>query len=149
MMLNLKTILVTTDLSEYSLAAMEYAASLRLLYGSGLYVLYVVESEREEVQGRAALADFLAKQVSMEITPAAVVRSGNPAEEIKRFAEQEHVDLVVMATHGRTGLRHVFMGSVAEKVVRLSSVPVLTVKPRPLRENVLKREDIETELHLR
>ena len=54
-----------------------------------------------------------------------------------------------MATHGRTGVKHVLMGSVAEKVVRLSAVPVLTVKPLPIRESLLREEDVENELHLR
>ena len=53
---------------------------------------------------------------------------GRPAEAIVRLAEDRHVDLIVMATHGRTGLGHVFLGSVAEKVVRLAPCPVLTVK---------------------
>ena len=65
----------------------------------------------------------------------AVVRRGMPAEEIKRFAQEEGIDLIVMASHGRTGLRHMVMGSVAERVVRLCSVPVLTVKPHPFRES--------------
>lgn len=55
------------------------------------------------------------------------VAAGPPAETIVRVAQSRGVDLIVMGTHGRTGLRHVFMGSVAEKVVRLASCPVLTV----------------------
>ena len=61
----------------------------------------------------------------------------------------EHVDLVVMATHGRTGLKHVLMGSVAEKVVRMSTAPVLTVKPRVVREYIIAAEDVEHDLHIR
>ncbi len=53
---------------------------------------------------------------------------GRPADAIVRLAQERHVDLIVMATHGRTGLEHVFLGSVAEKVVRLAPCPVLTVK---------------------
>ena len=53
---------------------------------------------------------------------------GRPAEAIVRLAEERHVDLIVMATHGRTGLQHVLLGSVAEKVVRLAPCPVLTVR---------------------
>jgi nucleotide-binding universal stress UspA family protein len=69
--------------------------------------------------------------------------------EIRKFAEEEGVDLVVIATHGRTGLKHIVMGSVAERTVRHSSIPVLTVKPHPLRETILKNEDVERDLHLR
>ena len=56
------------------------------------------------------------------------VRVGNPVEEINRLAEDEHADLVIMGTHGRTGLQHLLVGSVAERVVRSSKVPVLTVR---------------------
>ena len=55
---------------------------------------------------------------------------GRPADTIVRFARERQVDLIVMATHGRTGLEHVVLGSVAEKVVRLAPCPVLTVKYR-------------------
>ena len=53
---------------------------------------------------------------------------GRPAEAVVRFAQEHHVDLIVMATHGRTGLKHVLLGSVAEKVVQLAPCPVLTVR---------------------
>jgi nucleotide-binding universal stress UspA family protein len=54
--------------------------------------------------------------------------AGNPADAIVRLAEERNVDLIVMGTHGRTGLQHVLLGSVAEKVVRLAPCPVLTVR---------------------
>jgi nucleotide-binding universal stress UspA family protein len=56
------------------------------------------------------------------------VKHGNSAEEILRAIDEYKPDLVVMATHGRTGLKHMLMGSVAERIVRLSPVPVLTVR---------------------
>jgi nucleotide-binding universal stress UspA family protein len=56
------------------------------------------------------------------------VAMGHPAETIVRVAQERSADLIVMSTHGRTGLQHVLMGSVAEKVVRLAPCPVLTVK---------------------
>jgi nucleotide-binding universal stress UspA family protein len=59
------------------------------------------------------------------------VAVGHPAETIARIAQERGVDLIVMSTHGRTGLQHVLLGSVAEKVVRLAPCPVLTVKHRP------------------
>jgi nucleotide-binding universal stress UspA family protein len=60
-----------------------------------------------------------------------VVRTGDPFENIIDVAEDHRVDLIVLATHGRTGLRRLFIGSVAEKVVRHAPCPVLTVRPRP------------------
>ena len=59
------------------------------------------------------------------------VALGHPADTIVRVAQDRGVDLIVMATHGRTGLQHVLLGSVAEKVVRLAPCPVLTIKQRP------------------
>jgi nucleotide-binding universal stress UspA family protein len=58
-----------------------------------------------------------------------VVRFGDPAEEITAFAREEGVDLVIMATHGRSGLQRAVMGSVAEKVLHNASVPVIMVPP--------------------
>lgn len=65
-----------------------------------------------------------------------------------KFAEEENFDLIVIATHGRTGLAHGLMGSVAEKVVQHSSVPVLAVNPLKMEEPVLEEEDIETQLRV-
>lgn len=59
------------------------------------------------------------------------VTNGNAAQEILKCAGEQKVDLIVMGTHGRTGLKHFILGSVAERVVRESPVPVLTVRPRP------------------
>lgn len=56
------------------------------------------------------------------------IRVGNPVDEILRFIDDEKVDLVAMGTHGRTGLSHLLMGSVAERIVRASKVPVLTIR---------------------
>ncbi len=57
--------------------------------------------------------------------------AGHPADTIVRVAQEHHADLIVMGTHGRTGLQHVLLGSVAEKVVRLAPCPVLTVRYKP------------------
>jgi nucleotide-binding universal stress UspA family protein len=148
-MVYLKNILVTTDLSRYSLAGMEHAASFGLLYASKIFLLHVVDSPKAVDAAEEAMAEFVERNLSPDLKLAQVVRPGSPAEEIRRFAEEEAVDLVVMATHGRTGLQHILLGSVAEKVVRLSKVPVLTIKPRLLREHILRDEDVETELHIR
>ncbi|MFI5369354.1 MAG: universal stress protein, partial [Spirochaetia bacterium] len=53
-----------------------------------------------------------------------------PAAEIRKFSKEENVDLIVMATHGRTGVKHALLGSVAEKVVRMAPCPVLTVRQK-------------------
>ncbi len=154
-MIYLKKILVPTDLSQYSLAAMEHAATFSLLYASKLYLLHVVDVDNKEYQhrgeaeGRLALQEFVARNVNPDTRLIQVVRRGSPADEIRRFAEEEMMDLIVIATHGRTGLKHMVMGSVAEKIVRLSAIPVLSVKPHPMRESILMNEDVEEDLHLR
>jgi len=146
----LKKILVTTDLSQYSLEALQYAQSFGLLYASRIYLLYVEEhAHRGGESGVALLAEFVARNADPDLRLTQVVRAGHAAEEITRFAQGENVDLIVMATHGRTGVKHALLGSVAEKVVRYSPVPVMTVKPLPVREGLLRDEDIESELHLR
>lgn len=166
-MITLKRILVPTDLSEQSLAALEYALSFSVLYDARLFLLHVADAippvvpvqgrdhetdpfrRRGEQEALRALRLFMERRIGEDSRLMPVVRLGVPADEIKRFAEEERVDLVVMTTHGRTGLHHIVMGSVAERVVRLSSVPVLTVKPSQVRESLIRNEDIESELHLR
>lgn len=165
-MVNLKRILVTTDLSEFSLAALEYATSFGLLFSSRIYVLHVadklpsvlaiggldVNEEQYRTRAREQAEESLASFVSQHFRPEArvipVVRYGIPADEIRLFAEQERIDMIVMATHGHSGLKYILLGSVAEKVVRQSPVPVLTIKPARLQEAILDKEDIEHDLHL-
>jgi universal stress protein A len=65
-----------------------------------------------------------------------VVRKGIAEEEIVKFAKEEDIDLIIMATHGRSGLSHVLMGSVAEKVIQQSPVPVLVVNPTKMRQDM-------------
>jgi nucleotide-binding universal stress UspA family protein len=77
-----------------------------------------------------------------------IVRRGDPATEIVKLAEHDNAGLILMATHGRTGLAHIFMGSVAEKVVRTSHVPVLTAKPPEMRQPPISAEDVD-QLHLK
>ncbi len=154
-MIFLKKILVTTDLSPFSLAAMEYATSLGTLYSSRIYLLYVPDGKEGQAQPKTeeeagkALEEFVRTNVSSDTRLVQVVRKGVPVEEINRFSQEEGIDLIIIASHGRTGLRHMVMGSVAERIVRLCTVPVLTIKPQPFRETILRREDIEKELHLR
>lgn len=164
-MVYLQKILVTTDLSDFSLAAMDHASTFGLLYASDLSIMYVAEPishrgskgpQGTDVAHHKALEEAthnLARFVEQNVNPDTrlrqVTRLGNPAAEICKFVADEHVDLVVMATHGRTGLKHVLMGSVAEKVVRMSTAPVLTVKPRVVREYIIAAEDVEHDLHIR
>ncbi len=80
----------------------------------------------EEAQTR--LYDLAAKDLPKTLTVELRVAVGKPAAEIVRVAQEEAVDLIVMGTHGRTGLRHALLGSVAETVVRSARCPVFTVR---------------------
>ena len=73
------------------------------------------------------LVDYVANQLG-DVQVAAEVRQGNPYKVILDYAEKHDIDLIVMGTHGRTGLDRYLIGSVTEKVVRMSDVPVLTVR---------------------
>jgi nucleotide-binding universal stress UspA family protein len=79
-----------------------------------------------------ALKDLMEQKIPKEVSAHSVLASGDPAREIIREAEDQSIDLIVIATHGLTGWGRLLFGSVAEKVVRLAPCPVLTIKgPRP------------------
>ena len=83
---------------------------------------------------KTSLQKIMAKHVPKKISVESVVQFGEPAAAIVDFARQKKIDLIVMATHGRTGMTHLFLGSVAEHVIRTSPVPVLVV-PAPSKES--------------
>lgn len=137
-------ILVPTDGSEPSLHAAREAAELAARFDATLHALYIVDADpsrlavsradvREtlrEVGEQAADTAFetvsrLADDAGVELETAIV--EGAPAERIVDYAGDHGVDLVVMGTHGRTGLGKRLLGSVTERVVRNAPVPVLTV----------------------
>jgi nucleotide-binding universal stress UspA family protein len=83
---------------------------------------YAIQSAEAHVQD---IADRLAKDGATSI---GVVKLGNPIDEINQVVDEHNIDLVVMGTHGRTGLRHLMVGSVTERIVRSCRVPVLTIR---------------------
>jgi nucleotide-binding universal stress UspA family protein len=86
---------------------------------------------RELKQEAANRLEALAKEIrSQKPGVRATLREGTPVEEILNAAQEAPADLIVIGTHGRTGLPHVLLGSVAERVVRGASCPVLTMRPR-------------------
>lgn len=130
-------ILVPTDGSECANAAVSYAADLAKRYDATVHVLSVVDSRmlenaphydqlREEY---AELAERTCDTLSTaDLSVKRAVRTNVPHTAIVKYAAEQAIDLVVMGTHGRTGVERYLLGSVTEKVVRLSDVPVLTVK---------------------
>ena len=139
-----KSILVPTDFSETSDAAIHYATQLALTLGARLALVHVPGKTGEhfeadfphgkfETATRERLSSFLTKEELERLRPEYALRIGAPAEEIVRYADLCEADLIIMGTHGRSGIAHVLMGSVAEQVVRTASCPVLLVRaPRPV-----------------
>jgi signal recognition particle GTPase len=83
---------------------------------------------RFETATRERLSSFLTQEEVERLRPEYALRVGTPADEIVRYADLCDVDLIIMGTHGRSGIAHVLMGSVAEQVVRVAPCPVLLVR---------------------
>lgn len=146
--MQVKKILVPVDFSKDSLRAVEYARNFAAPFEAQLLLLHVVEpiyyaSPADmyaaspnlalliEEQRKAAQRQLeqLAEKLSRGGTKVqTLLKSGSPAQVIADTAKRTKADLIIMATHGRTGLAHVLLGSVAERVVRLAPCPVLTVR---------------------
>ena len=146
-MISLHRILVPTDFSKNSDVALSYAVALAEKFGATLFLLYVVQDLALFIPDAVAVAPPIAPPVE-QFTAAArealervvqtsnlagmnvqrEVRQGAPFYEIIRLAKEKNIDLIVMGTHGHTGLTHVLLGSVTEKVVRKAPCPVLTVR---------------------
>ncbi|AFK18921.1 universal stress protein [Haloferax mediterranei ATCC 33500] len=137
-------ILFPTDGSECADAALDHALEHAKMYDASLRVLYVadvrevghasptisLERVRDALHesGNSVLDRVAERAEAAGVEVETVVSEGTPASEILRHADDEAVDLVVMGTHGRSGLDRYLIGSVAERVVRGSSAPVLTVR---------------------
>ncbi len=145
--IRLGNILVPTDFSPASMKAIDFAAALAAGNGGRVVLLHVIEPVvvSPEFSAYAVLNDpdklaAVARVQLQKIAPAhgldsgtlerTIVRFGTPFHEITRAAELMHADLVVIATHGYTGLKHVMLGSTAERVVRHARCPVLVVPAR-------------------
>ena len=136
-------VLMATDFSEASEPALELAQSFASAFGARLHLLHVIPDPYAqpwsvEATG-AAIPDLLKRWETEaearldELKPAgveahAVVRVGNPYNEIVEYAREQGIDLIVIGTHGRGAIGHMLLGSVAEKVVRKAPCPVLTTR---------------------
>lgn len=138
-MIALKHILVPVDFSTHSQAALRYAAALAEAFGAQLHLVHVVQGPAAYARMYVPPEDWLLEQRvaarreldELPVENATVtreVRTGSPLVEIIRYAKEADIDLIVMGTHGRSGLAHLLIGSVAENVVRQAPCPVLTVR---------------------
>jgi universal stress protein A len=146
MLTNIKKILYPTDLSESGWPALRLASSLANDHKAKLVIVYAMEPPQPVAAGGAGAAvpppgtDFVGREEDLEKeltkmapTPPNVdyeyrIVHGQAAQAIVQLAEEEQVDLIVMGTHGRTGLSRLLMGSVAEHVMRHAVCPVVTVR---------------------
>ncbi len=147
-MIQLKRILMPVDFSEYSNLGVQYGCALAEQFDAELHLLHVLQDlvaiVPEPGMAFPPPGDYMQELKdtavgTMEKIPPAewskgrtvvrATREGAPFVEIIRYARENEIDLIVMGTHGRSGLAHVLLGSVAEKVVRKAPCPVLTVRP--------------------
>jgi len=142
--IELKRILYATDFSEASLSALPLVSTIARQYGSRVFVANIwspipyamVTSENaatvdraDEEQARVHAKALLATPELNGLPVTVMVEPGGPVVELTRIVRQQKIDLLIAGTHGRTGLRHLVMGSVAEELLRSLACPVLTVGP--------------------
>jgi universal stress protein A len=140
-------ILVPIDFSEFTDDLVKYATEIAQKFGSDIHLIHVIPNldyftpyesfmaaenmvtvqKGVEAEVQRDIEDVARKFGDAPVT--IVVRTGVSFVEIVEYVKSEHIDLVIMATHGRGGLEHIIIGSVAEKVVRKSPCPVLTIRP--------------------
>jgi len=142
MRIQLKNILCTTDFSDYSNYAVPYAIRLAKEFNARLYLSHVVDMTPvaaydgavvQWVDQQKALTGYAQEQLQQLIGDQAleveaIVAVGHPVGEISRLADEKQVDLVVAATHGRSGLKRVILGSVTERLVQTLPCPVLSIR---------------------
>jgi nucleotide-binding universal stress UspA family protein len=145
-MLEFRTILFATDFSESSDYAFRYALSMAKRFNARLVIIHVINEpvdlrgfyvphisfdklEEEIEEGAQKMMEkFCRTQIRDYDSYESFIVPGIPYEEIIKRGLESSADLIVMATHGRTGLDHVLFGSTAEKVVRKSPIPVMTIR---------------------
>ena len=145
-MLTLRTVLCPTDFSDVSARAETYAAALARHYDASLHLLHVdppmpvmapygeipVDARMFEEQRQVADAELVKagdRARAGGLTVETTVKGGQPAREILALADRAQADMLVIGTHGRGGVEHLLLGSVAEKIMRKASCPVLVVPP--------------------
>ena len=146
--LAIHSILVPIDFSTHSKNALKYAIPLAVKFSARLHLVYVVEptiypadlgfgqvvlpgvEDELREKGAAELEALIEKEIGGQVPATSIVRTGNPHHEILSEAKEKEVDLIVVATHGHSGVEHMLFGSTADRIVRHASCPVLTVRPQ-------------------
>ncbi len=139
----IKKVLTLTDGSELSRTALRYAVEICQQFNAELYLLTVMDKVPSYLDAEVSheiferMEDILRNEVAncsgycetAGLQCKSEVRTGLPYEEIIKYTKEIDADLIVMGTHGRSGISHILLGSVAEKIVRHAPCPVLTVRP--------------------
>jgi nucleotide-binding universal stress UspA family protein len=144
--INLKKILVPIDFSGFSKNALKYAVPFAKQFDAEILLLYVVEptiypadfsfgqiglpgiEEEMRKRGTEELIKLAKDEISDVVKSRTRVETGKAFTEINRVAKEEEIDLIIIATHGHTGIEHAIFGSTAEKVVRKAPCPVLSIR---------------------
>ena len=146
-MAELRKIICAVDFAEFSPQVADYARTLAKAFQGEVHVLYIVPTMSHYVGLQVApssIENFVGEIITgaeetmnkfiqdhfSEVSVQGKVITGYAAEEILRYAEEQNMDLIVMGTHGRKGIDRILFGSVAERVVKSSTIPVLTLRPQ-------------------
>lgn len=141
----IKNILVPIDFSDYSKNALKYAVQFAKQFSAKIFLVYVVEPmiyPADFSMGQVAIPSTdidlnkraeeelnnLAGTIDPSVKAETVIKTGKPFVEINETAQEKNIDLIIIATHGHTGVEHLLFGSTAEKVVRKAPCPVLTLR---------------------
>lgn len=142
-MIQLNKILVPTDFSEPSRSALRYGAAFADQFGAAVHFLYAVEhptqfgfsgidvtelTEELKTNADAKMEELHSMWAEYAFPVHKEIRVGNPAQVVVDYAKEIEADMIVMGTHGHGAVRHMLLGSVAERVVRMAPCPVLTVR---------------------
>lgn len=146
-MIKINNILCAVDFSEVSIKVASYARTLAKALNARVHVIHVAPGRDMELdvdvpqsslksfinEIETGIHDNMMKKFIQEnfsaVDAAGIVSTGDASEEIINFARNENIDLLVMGTHGRRGVDKILFGSVAEKVVKASKIPVVTIRP--------------------
>jgi nucleotide-binding universal stress UspA family protein len=158
---DIKKVLVPIDFSDYSKSSLRYAVNFAKQFNAEIYLIYVVEpviyppdfsmgqiaipsvnTEWDE-RAREGLKNLAKTEIPDGVKVKTILKNGKPFMEIIDTASEENIDLIIIATHGHSGVEHILFGSTAEKVVRKAPCPVLTLR-EPIK-GFMFRDEIKKE----
>ncbi len=144
--MEIKKILVPIDFSEYSLKALNYAIEFAQSFNAELFLIYVIEpmvypadfsmgqiaipeiTDDFNSKAESDMDNLIKEKIGEKVKAQRIIKTGRPFLEIIQTASEIDADLIIIATHGLTGMEHLLFGSTAEKVVRKAPCPVLTLR---------------------